>query len=156
MITFRKLRDDDKSQIGKLILNEGFDYEEFIDMGWSLNQIINQLNKNTNFSYGAFYNNTLVSFILGDLLNIEKISEYEILLIYVRKKYRNKGIAKKLINKIEKKTSCLKKIYLEVAKNNNQAMLFYKKMKFKKINIRKNYFFSDGKKIDALVMAKNY
>ena len=83
MITFRKLRDDDKSQIGKLILNEGFDYEEFIDMGWSLNQIINQLNKNTNFSYGAFYNNTLVSFILGDLLNIEKISEYEILLIYV-------------------------------------------------------------------------
>jgi len=156
LITLRKLTDGDKGQFNKLIVSEAFDYEAFLNMGWCVNQIINQLNKNTNFSYGVFDNRSLVSFILGDLLNIEKISEYEILLIYVVKKYRNKGIARKLINKIEEKNSCLKKIYLEVAKNNHQAMLFYKKMNFKKINIRKNYFCINGKKIDALQMAKTY
>lgn len=156
MITLRKLTDGDKGQFNKLIVSEAFDYEAFLNMGWCVNQIINQLNKNTNFSYGVFDNRSLVSFILGDLLNIEKISEYEILLIYVVKKYRNKGIARKLINKIEEKNSCLKKIYLEVSKNNSDAILFYKKMKFKTVYIRKSYFSFENKKIDALAMTKIY
>ena len=88
MITYRKLRKGDNILLKKLISNEGIDYEKFLNMGWSARQIINQLSKNTNFSYGAFYNESLVSFILGDLFNIEKISEYEILLVYVCKSFR--------------------------------------------------------------------
>ena len=156
MITYRKLSKDDNILLKKLISNEGIDYEEFLNMGWSLNEIINQLNKNTNLSFGAFYNESLVSFILGDLFNIEKISEYEILLIYVSKYFRKKGLGTKLINKIEENNNCLKKIYLEVSKNNSVGISFYTKMKFKKIYTRKNYFFLVNKKIDALVMSKTY
>ena len=156
MINYRKLDKDDNKLFDNLISNEGKYYQDFLNMGWSNNQIINQLNKNTNKSYGAFYNKSLVSFILGDLFNIEKISEYEILLIYVCKFFRKKGLGTKLINQIEINNSCLKKIYLEVSKNNSDAILFYKKMKFKNVYIRKSYFSFENKKIDALAMTKIY
>ena len=110
MITYRKLSKDDNNLLHNLISNEGIGYEEFLNMRWSLNQIINQLNKNINLSFGAFYNESLISFILGDLFNIEKISEYEILLIYVSKYFRKKDLGTKLINNIEKNNNCLKKI----------------------------------------------
>ncbi len=154
MINYRKLTKDDKNLFNIFIYNEGKNYENFLNMGWSENQIINQLNKNSNLSFGVFYNESLVSFILGDLFNIEKISEYEILLLYVAKKLRKKGLGTKLINKIEENNNYLKKIYLEVAKNNSDAISFYKKMKFKIIYKRKNYFVIENKKIDALAMTK--
>lgn len=156
MINCRKINKDDYSFFNNLIFNEGKNYEEFLKMGWSQNQIINQLNKNTDLSYGLFYKKSLVSFILGDLFNLEKISEYEILLIYVCRPFRKKGLGEKLINIIKINNSRLKKIYLEVSKNNFNAILFYKKMKFKTIYIRKNYFLIKNKKIDALAMTRTY
>ena len=156
MINYRKLAKDHNILFNNLIINEGKEFQDFLDMGWSVNQIINQLNKNTNLSFGAFYKESLVSFILGDLFNVEKISEYEILLLYVRKHFRNKGLGKKLINKIEENNSRLRKIYLEVSKNNLEGISFYRKMKFKTIYTRKNYFFIQNKKVDALVMNKIY
>ena len=156
MINYRKLNKSYKSLFTNLIFNEGKDYEDFLNIGWSENQIINQLNKNINLSYGAFYNETLVSFILGDLFNIEKISEYEILLLYVCKHFRKKGLGKELINIIEENNSCLKKIYLEVSKNNSKAISFYTKMKFKTTYTRKKYFLIENKRIDALVLTKSY
>ena len=125
-------------------------------MGWSAKEIFNQFQKKTNFSYAAFYNNYLISFILGDLFNIEKITEYEILLIYVCKNYRNKRLGTELIENIEKKNNCLKKIYLEVSENNSEGISFYQKMNFKKVYTRKNYFFYKNKKSNAFVMSKNY
>ena len=156
MINYRQLNKDDDNFIKNLIYNEGKNYHDFLDMGWSNNQIINQINKKTNLSFGAFYNETLVSFILGDLFNIEKISEYEILLIYVCKDFRKKGLGTELLNKIEKNNTRLKKIYLEVSKNNSMGISFYKKMKFIDIYTRKNYFLIKNQKIDALVMVKTY
>ena len=156
MIIYRKLSKHDKSFFKKLIHSEGIDFEEFLSLGWSEDQIVNQINKNTNLSFGAFYNDTLVSFILGDLFNIEKISEYEILLLYVSKHFRKKGLGTQLLNRIEKNNSTLKKIYLEVSKNNYEGLSFYKKMKFKNIYTRKNYFFKQNNKIDAVVMNKIY
>ena len=156
MINYRKLNKSYKSLFTNLIFNEGKDYEDFLNIGWSENQIINQLNKNINLSYGAFYNETLVSFILGDLFNIEKISEYEILLIYVCKDFRNQGLGTKLLKKIEKNITCLNKIYIEVSKNNTEAISFYKKMNFKIFNSRKSYYLIKNKKIEALLMSKNY
>jgi len=154
MINYRKLAKDHNILFNNLIINEGKEFQDFLDMGWSVNQIINQLNKNTNLSFGAFYNESLVSFILGDLFNIEKIAEYEILLIYVCKRFRKKGLGTQLINKIEKHNRHLKKIYLEVSQNNSEGISFYKKMKFKTIHIRKNYFFLENKRINALAMTK--
>ena len=156
MINYRKLNKNCKSFFTNLIINEGKQYENFLNIGWSENQIIKQLNKDTNLSYGAFYKETLVSFILGDLFNIEKISEYEILLLYVCKHFRNKGLGKKLIHLIEENNSCLKKIYLEVSKNNSKAISFYTKMKFKITYKRKKYFLIKNKRFDALVLTRSY
>ena len=156
MITYRRLLISDISFIDKLILDEKKNYEIFLKIGWSTKQILNQLNKNTNFSFGIFFNNSLISFILGDLFNIEKISEYEILLLYVVKEHRSKGFGTKLLQKIEEKNYCLKKIYLEVSENNLEGIYFYKKMNFKKIYKRKNYFSLQDKKNNAFVMLKNY
>ena len=156
MINFREISKDDNSLINNLICNEGNNYEDFLNIGWSSNQVINQLNKKTNLSFGAIYNESLVSFILGDLFNIEKISEYEILLLYVCKHFRKKGLGTQLINKIKENNSHLKKIYLEVSKNNSEGIAFYTKMNFKTIYTRKNYFIINNKKIDAFAMSKTY
>ena len=156
MINFRELTSGDDNFFKNLIAYEGKNYEDFFTMGWSEYQIINQINKKTNLSFGAFYNETLVSFVLGDLFNIEKISEYEILLIYVCKNFRKKGLGTELLNKIEKDNTCLKKIYLEVSKSNSAGISFYTKMKFIVMYTRTNYFFIKNKYIDALTMVKTY
>ena len=156
MINYRQLNKDDDNFFKNLISYEGKHYDDFLSIGWSKNQIINQINKKTNLAFGAFYNETLVSFILGDLFNIEKISEYEILLIYVCKDFRKKGFGTKLLNKIEENNTRLKKIYLEVSKNNSEGISFYKKMKFIGMHTRKNYFFINNKQIDAVAMVKTY
>jgi len=156
LINYRQLTKDDDNFFKKLISNEGKNYDEFLGMGWSKNQIINQINKKTNLSFGAFYNESLISFIIGDLFNIEKISEYEILLLYVCTHFRKKGLGTELLNKIEKSNTHLKKIYLEVSKNNSVGISFYSKMKFITTHTRKNYFFIKNENIDALAMVKTY
>ena len=154
MINYRQLTKGDDNFFKNLISYEGKYYDDFLSLGWSKNQIINQINKKTNLAYGAFYNENLISFILGDLFNIEKISEYEILLIYVCNNFRKKGLGTKLLNKIEENNTRLKKIYLEVSKNNLEGISFYTKMKFIGMHTRKNYFFINNKHIDALTMVK--
>ena len=156
MINYRQLTRDYDNFFKNLISNEGKYYDDFLSLGWSKNQIVNQINKKTNLAFGAFYNENLISFILGDLFNIEKISEYEILLIYVCKDFRKKGLGTKLLNIIEENNTRLKKIYLEVSKNNSEGISFYTKMKFKEMQTRKNYFFKNNKYIDALAMVKSY
>ena len=156
MINYRQLNKEDDNFFKNLISYEGKHYDDFLSMGWSKNQIINQINKKTNLAFGAFYNETLVSFILGDLFNIEKISEYEILLLYVCTHFRKKGLGTELLNKIEKSNTHLKKIYLEVSKNNSVGISFYSKMKFITTHTRKNYFFIKNENIDALAMVKTY
>ena len=156
MINYQQLTNNDSNHFNNLIFNEGKNYENFLNMGWSSNQIINQFNKDTNLSFGAFYNETLISFIIGNLFNIEKIAEYEILLIYVSKHFRKKGLGTQLISKIKENNSHLKKIYLEVSKNNLEGIAFYTRMKFKTIYTRKNYFLIKNKKIDAFAMSKTY
>ncbi len=156
MIKIRELKKKDINYFNELIISESTSYENFTKMGWSLKEISNQLSKSVNLAFGVFYKNLLISFIFGDLFNIEKISEYEILLIYVCKNYREKGLGTKLIQKIKTSNSQLKKIHLEVSTNNLQGITFYKKMGFKKVYTRKNYLLIKNKKIDAIVMSKNY
>ena len=85
MITIRKLIKEDNFFLNTLISSEGINYQEFLKLGWTGDEIIKQFKKNINLSFGAFYKNSLISFIIGDLYDIENISEYEILLLYVCK-----------------------------------------------------------------------
>ena len=73
--------------------------------------------------------------VCGYLMVLDSIDVYEILAIATIEKYRNKGIAQELLDKIKTKD-----IFLEVRESNQVAINFYKKNKFKEISIRKNYY----------------
>ena len=156
MIRFKKLKKTDLISCLELVYNDDEDFQEFKDIGWSKKQIDSQLNKINNYSLGIYHNNKLITFILGDLIYIEKDSEYEILLLYVKKSRRREGFASKLLNHLEKQKKFLnlKKIYLEVSKNNNNAINLYKKSKFNLINIRTNYYMINNQKFDSLCYVK--
>ena len=73
--------------------------------------------------------------VCGYLMVLDSIDVYEILAIATIEKYRNKGIAQELLDKIKTKD-----IFLEVRESNQVAINFYKKNRFKEISIRKNYY----------------
>ena len=73
--------------------------------------------------------------VCGYLMVLDSIDVYEILAIATIEKYRNKGIAQELLDKIKTKD-----IFLEVRESNQVAINFYKKNNFKEIRIRKNYY----------------
>ena len=129
----------------------------FQKLGWNQNQIISQFSKNVDYSMGIFDKNELIAFIIGDLIFIEKVSEYEILFIYVKKNYRNQGLASRLLKTIylQKNIKNLNKIFLEVADDNKEALRLYKSHNFKLLNIRKNYYQINNNQINALCFIKN-
>ena len=129
----------------------------FQALGWNENQIFKQLSKITDYSIGIFENKELLAFVLGDLIFIEKVSEYEILFIYVKKNYRNQGLASRLLKTIylQKNIKNLNKIFLEVADDNKEALRLYKSHNFKLLNIRKNYYQINNNQINALCFIKN-
>ena len=80
--------------------------------------------------------------------------EIEIISILIDKKFRKIGIGKNLLNKLlnialKKK---IQNIFLEVSVENQIAINLYKKFNFIKIGKRKNYYFQNGKYIDADIM----
>ena len=83
--------------------------------------------------------------VCGYLMVLDSIDVYEILAIATIEKYRNKGLAQELLDKIKTKD-----IFLEVRKSNEKAINFYKKNNFKQISIRKGYY-SDPTE-DAIIM----
>ena len=158
MIIINKLIDQDYQKCNELIDSNLGDSKYFKMLGWSSRQIKSQFEKNVNYSLGAFYEKKLIAFLIGNLIYVENVSEYEILLIYVKKSIRRKGVATKLIeffsdikNKIK-----LEKIVLEVAKNNISAIKLYTNNNFKLSNVRKDYYSISEKKIDAYCYIKEY
>ena len=83
--------------------------------------------------------------VCGYLMVLDSIDVYEILAIATIEECRNKGIDQELLDKIKTKD-----IFLEVRKNNEKAINFYKKNNFKQISIRKGYY-SDPTE-DAIIM----
>ena len=72
----------------------------------------------------------------------------EILLIYVDDKYRQQGVATKLLESLEKKA--VNNLLLEVSVQNEPALNLYKKLGYEILNTRKKYY--NG--TDAYVMKK--
>lgn len=104
----------------------------------------------TNYINNEIYNvlvYTISDQIVGFILSTTMYDESEIYIIFVDEKSRKKGIATKLINYHISQLSS-KSILLEVSSKNEVAINLYKKLNFKIINIRKNYY----KDTDAYVM----
>ncbi len=156
MINLKKLKKTDLNFCYDLIELDRENYLDLIKIGWNKNGIELQFYKDINYSFGIFENKVLIAFMLGDLISVEKDSEYEILVIYVKKSNRRKGLATKLLRHLEelKKHLNLKKIHLEVSKKNNDAIFFYKRNDFNLMSIRKNYYSEDDQRFDALCYSK--
>jgi ribosomal-protein-alanine N-acetyltransferase len=93
------------------------------------------------------YNNSVIGFCLSFISNIES----ELYKIAISKDYQNLGFGKLLLRLHLAYLTLfeVKQNYLEVNINNHKAINLYKKMGYKEINIRKNYYFN---KEDALIM----
>ena len=86
------------------------------------------------------------------------VDEAEILSLEIKNKYRNKGFGLLLFKKVElyfaDKKIC--KCFLEVNKNNNLAINFYKKIGFVYIKNIKNYYKINNSYQDGLLLQKTY
>ena len=85
------------------------------------------------------------------------LDEIEIISILIDKKFRKIGIGKSLLNRLlniayKKK---IQNIFLEVSVKNLIAINLYKKFNFIKVGKRKNYYFQNGRYIDANIMRLN-
>ena len=158
MIKIFKLNKENINHCINLIFCNKEDFDYFQQIGWSKKQYLNQIDKKIDYSFGISKNKKIIGFIIGDLINVEKKSEYEILLIYIEKKLRYKGYATFLIKKIIKLLSKqnLKTIFLEVSEKNIQAISFYEKNKFIRVGYRHGYYKRHiDKKENAIIYVKN-
>tara|TARA_Y100001970_G_scaffold283825_1_gene399893 strand:- start:49 stop:531 length:483 start_codon:yes stop_codon:yes gene_type:complete len=156
LIKIKELLHQDYSQCYELLDYHNGDLDYFRELGWSLKEFNLQFLKEISFSLGLFNENKLEGFLIGNLITIEKKTEYEILLLYVNNKKRNLGYATTLLanilSKLKKKK--LVRIYLEVAENNAIAINLYYKNAFKKISVRNDYYKFKNKKTDAIILEK--
>ena len=90
--------------------------------------------------------------IVGYFIGLCILDEYEILNIALKPEYQKKGLGFYLVSQIiENHKKKYSKYFLEVRKNNLNAISMYKKLGFKYLYERKNYYFSPQE--DALVMS---
>ena len=158
MLKIKKLLPANYTDCYEIISTFLEDNNYFKALGWTLSQFKKQLLEDNNFSLALFDDNFIKSFIIGNIISVEKITEYEILLIYVNINNRKLGYASKLLNKIPLFLNDihLNKIYLEVSSDNLAAIKLYKNNNFTQTGIRKNYYQFSNKKFDALFFEKTY
>ena len=156
MIKIKKLLSQEYLKCHNIISKNKEDRAYFENLGWKISQFKNQLSKENDFSLALFNNDLMISFVIGDIISIEKKIEYEISLIYVNIDDRNLGYASKLLNEIPSALNKynLEKIYLEVSADNFQAIQLYKKNDFIQIGNRKNYYIFNNNKINALLFER--
>ena len=98
------------------------------------------------------FNNPLEGYLIGRKI----IDEYEILSLATDIKKRRRGVGLGLLHKLldMAKKEKIKRIILEVSKNNIAAINMYKKLGFKKVGIRKKYYRIGVSFLDAYLMEK--
>ncbi len=124
----KKLTSDDVDYIEQIF---NLEKEIFKNSAFNKSYIETLIKGDNSFIYTYIIDNK----VCGYLMVLDSIDIYEILAIATIEKYRNKGIAQELLDKIKTKD-----IFLEVRESNQVAINFYKKNKFKEISVRKNYY----------------
>ena len=127
-------------------------FEKFNFRSWNYIDFLDFLNNSSKIFYYKS-DNKILGFIIINLT-----SDFnEIITMAVDKIHQRKKIGKKLLEYIIKCYQSDKALYLEVAKNNYQAINFYNKYGFEVISERKKYYFicrgkNKGSRVDALIM----
>ena len=121
--------------------------ETEFDNFWNYNILKSEL-QNTNSEYLVAFSNSEIVGFGGIWISVDDI---HLTNIVTKKSMRHNGIASKLlenlisISKTKNKTS----LTLEVNENNIYAIKLYSKYNFKKIGLRKNYYFQNE---NAIIM----
>tara|TARA_Y100001978_G_scaffold201475_1_gene219910 strand:+ start:1460 stop:1921 length:462 start_codon:yes stop_codon:yes gene_type:complete len=104
--------------------------------------------KSTNLFFFSKCNK--VGYLLARIIDID----IEIIEFKVQRNSRRKGVGAHLLKQLIRKGRILKKekIFLEVSVENFPAINLYKKLGFKKIGKRKNYYNIKGETKDAFLM----
>ena len=124
----KKLTSNDINYIEQIF---NLEKEIFINSAFNKSYMETLIKADNSFIYAYIIDDK----VCGYLMVLDSIDVYEILAIATIEKYRNKGIAQELLDKIKTKD-----IFLEVRESNQVAINFYKKNKFKEISVRKNYY----------------
>jgi len=89
---------------------------------------------------------------MGFILCQGDVIEAEIITIATRPACRRRGVAQALLGQACAQSG---RMFLEVARDNNGALSFYRKHGFTEIAVRKNYYKrAEGPSVDALVMER--
>ena len=124
----KKLTSNDIDYIEQIF---NLEKEIFKNSAFNIDYLKTLIKNDSSFIYIYLIDNQ----VCGYLMVLDSIDVYEILAIATVEEYRNKGIAQELLDKIKTKD-----IFLEVRESNQVAINFYKKNKFNRISIRKNYY----------------
>ncbi len=120
---------------------------------WTSKELKNHIKKKTSFSKISKYGKQTIGFI------ISSYSAYfmDIFLIFVAPEFRGRGVAKNFLKDIEAfcRLNLINKIILEVNEDNQAAYFLYLKFGFEIIGKRKDYYFMNKKKSDAILMELN-
>lgn len=117
---------------------------------WSRNMFVEEISN----PMGRALVFELNSRVVGYLCSWEILDECHVLNIAVHPEYRRQGVGSAMLKTLE--TSCqakgIARILLDVGRRNKPARHLYKKMGFKVVGFRKNYYTELGD--DALLMDK--
>ena len=116
-------------------LSEINELEKELNLNKTKLNFFNQTLLNKNFK---FIKLTLDKQIIGFLQFSWNKTDCDIISIGVKKKFQNKNYGKQLVEYL--KYLNFKNIYVEVSANNKKALMFYQRLKFQKIGLRKNYY----------------
>lgn len=112
--------------------------KECFSAPWSENQIMDEISKDNVIFLAAKTEDELCGYISGQLI----LDEFYINNVAVTERYRNKGIASALIEKLLE-ALCAKDCALatlEVRESNANARKVYEKFGFENLGIRKNFY----------------
>ncbi|MCS7203804.1 MAG: ribosomal protein S18-alanine N-acetyltransferase [Thermodesulfovibrio sp.] len=120
--------------------------ESFI-IPWSLKSFINELLNQNSILKVAELNGEVIGYVVARKI----VDEAEILSLAVKKDFRRKGIATKLMKSVLNEIKdFVKSCFLDVRVSNEPAIKLYEKLGFKKVGIRKKYYLYPEE--DALLM----
>lgn len=140
--------------LNQIIIEKATNVDEVLDIEnncfeekWSKETLLNEISLPNKHYLIAKYNNEIVGYIGVE----ECYDELSLLKVGVKENFRNYGVGTKLLSyTIDlQKQKGLKKYFLEVNVNNIIAKNLYKKLGFKQVSIRKNYYKNGD---DCLVM----
>ncbi len=129
---------------------------------WKIEDYLTEIKRKDAITQNAVLEDEIVGFILARLIRSDVKNQYncaEIYNIAVIKRWRNKGIGKKLIENLIAicRQNEITEIFLEVRKSNEKARSFYAKRDFEEIGERKNYYTlpTDDAVIMKFILNKN-